>query len=222
MMHVLCRGQEWALFRDFYQKPGATLPATNLVVRFHMAGNVAEACQVIDLILSDAFRVFSAELRGNITELAFVKVSSQAQSAHWSQCGVIIACPCGSCPGLHRGCMPNPQMLFPSCPNAHFPITISLLTILFLIASTALALHDTDWHTQYRERWVLCSCAATFALTACDIPIAGEPRWTGLYTAWAQRGTGQQPGAAANGLPQPSQEGHHHQLRKRWLTASPD
>ncbi|CAK0783873.1 hypothetical protein CVIRNUC_007073 [Coccomyxa viridis] len=75
VLSVESRGQEWALFRDFYQKPGATLPATNLVVRFHMAGDVAEACQVIDLILSDSFRVFSAQPRGNITELAFVKVS---------------------------------------------------------------------------------------------------------------------------------------------------
>ena len=144
-MHVSCRGQRWALFRDFYQKPGATLPATNLVVRFHMAGNVTEACQVIDLILSDAFRVFSAERRGDITELAFVKVSCQSQSAECSHCGAIMVCPCGMCPGLHRGCTLNLHPLSPSDPNAHFLITVLLLTILSLIASTHSALHGTDW-----------------------------------------------------------------------------
>ena len=146
-MHVSCRGQEWALFRDFYQKPGATLPATNLVVRFHMAGDVAEACQVIDLILSDSFRVFSAELRGNITELAFVKVSSQPQAAQKSQCGVVTVCPCGSCPGLHRGCTPILHVLLPSSPDVLLLITTSLLTILSLIASTLSALHGTDWRS---------------------------------------------------------------------------
>ena len=59
--------------------------------------------------------------------------------------------PCGSRPRLHRNCISNLHMLFPTGPDAHFLITISLLTILFLIASTGLALHGTDWQIPTQE-----------------------------------------------------------------------
>ncbi len=49
-------GSEWGLFADFYRNPGATLPATNLMVEFHMPTDVAEVFQVIDMILADGFR----------------------------------------------------------------------------------------------------------------------------------------------------------------------
>lgn len=73
-------GNEWGWFPDFYSKPGATLPVTNLLVTFHMPGDAAEVLRGIDMILADGFRVFSAEQRAGaapVAELAFVKVSPE-------------------------------------------------------------------------------------------------------------------------------------------------
>ena len=59
MLQVLkidIEGSEWSLFKDFYENPGATLPATNLMVEFHMPNTAAEVFETIDLILADGFR----------------------------------------------------------------------------------------------------------------------------------------------------------------------
>jgi hypothetical protein len=64
--------------------PGATLPASQLLVEFHMPRDIGTIFDVIDLLLADNFRVFSAEPNyycGNgccasiMTELAFEKVT---------------------------------------------------------------------------------------------------------------------------------------------------
>ena len=56
VLKIDIEGSEWGLFADFYRNPGATLPATNLMVEFHMPNDVAEVFQVIDMILADGFR----------------------------------------------------------------------------------------------------------------------------------------------------------------------
>ena len=56
VLKIDIEGSEWGLFKDFYENPGATLPATNLVVEFHMPNTVAEVFAAIDAILADGFR----------------------------------------------------------------------------------------------------------------------------------------------------------------------
>ena len=59
LMQVLkidIEGSEWGLFADFYRNPGATLPATNLMVEFHMPNDAAEVLSVLDMIQADGFR----------------------------------------------------------------------------------------------------------------------------------------------------------------------
>ena len=174
-----------------------------------MAGNVAEACQVIDLILSDSFRVFSAEPKGDITELAFVKVSSQLYYArHWQS-----------------GCTEAAHLCCKSLPNVHFsdPYAYSLLTAFLLAFPSFMCQHAIS--IACNKLAVSCTVRGVCAngTLRCSITprwhdghamTSGEPGRAGLYTARAQLGTGQQPGPAAHGLPQPSQEGHHHQLMR--------
>lgn len=65
VLKIDIEGSEWGLFADFYRNPGATLPATNLMVEFHMPNDVAEVFQVIDMILADGFRcVLKAQKTG--------------------------------------------------------------------------------------------------------------------------------------------------------------
>ena len=56
MLKIDIEGSEFALCRDFYENPGATLPATNLMVEFHMPNSNAEVFAALDLILADGFR----------------------------------------------------------------------------------------------------------------------------------------------------------------------
>ena len=67
VLKIDIEGSEWGLFADFYRNPGATLPATNLMVEFHMPNDMAEVFQVIDMILADGFRcVLKAQNTGSI------------------------------------------------------------------------------------------------------------------------------------------------------------
>ena len=56
VLKIDIEGSEWGLFTDFYSNPGATLPATNLMVEFHMPNTVGEVLAAIDAIQADGFR----------------------------------------------------------------------------------------------------------------------------------------------------------------------
>ncbi len=56
VLKIDIEGSEWGLFTDFYSNPGATLPATNLMVEFHMPNTAGEIFAAIDAIQADGFR----------------------------------------------------------------------------------------------------------------------------------------------------------------------
>ncbi len=56
VLKIDIEGSEWGLFTDFYSNPGATLPATNLMVEFHMPNTAGEVFAAIDAIQADGFR----------------------------------------------------------------------------------------------------------------------------------------------------------------------
>jgi hypothetical protein len=75
---------EWSVLSDFYSTPGATLPATQLLVEFHFPNDLAKVLKVFDLLLADNFRVFSVEpnyycgdgcCARDLLEYAFIKVA---------------------------------------------------------------------------------------------------------------------------------------------------
>ncbi len=100
-------GSEWDLFHDLFNRPKATLPATQLLVEFHFPGNVSVVLQTFDALLADNYRVFAVEpnyycdegcCARDMLEFAFIKVSDDGE----------ICTPSANSPmQLPSGCLPG-------------------------------------------------------------------------------------------------------------------